>query len=172
MSETKKLFKKISVTLIVVLSLYLISSYVVSVNFITGNSMKPYVCDGGIVITKTGNYQLERYGVYIIKLPKSYTSINEHQYKLYGVKRLIGLPNDVLKFEDGIIYINGNPIDEKYDFNTDTFGNNNEVVLGENEYFFMGDNRNHSDDSRLFGSITDKDIVGEVIQIIYKGKEK
>lgn len=67
------------------------------------------------------------------------------------IKRVIALPNERIRISDGKVYINSNRLTESYikePMNTDE---SYDVVLGENEYFLMGDNRNESGDSRLYG---------------------
>lgn len=73
------------------------------------------------------------------------------------VKRIVGLPGDILEITDGVIVRNGKPVDEPYTYyDPDYHGINGItqlVVLGEGEYFVMGDNRYHSSDGRVFGPI-------------------
>jgi signal peptidase I len=76
------------------------------------------------------------------------------------IKRVIALPGERLLIRDGIVYINGHRLEEPYlpeawTVLTNWPANNpNGQVMGSNEYFVMGDNRNRSQDSRTFGPIT------------------
>lgn len=81
------------------------------------------------------------------------------------IKRLIGLPGETISFQDTDVYINGLKLDEPYiNEPCDTGRCPDETwQLGDNEYFFMGDNRNHSHDSRAFGSINHSQIVGRAV---------
>jgi signal peptidase I len=81
------------------------------------------------------------------------------------IKRLIGLPGETLTFQDTAVYINGEKLDEPYINEPCQTGRcPNEIwQLGDDEYFFMGDNRNHSHDSRAFGPIKRGQIVGRAI---------
>lgn len=81
------------------------------------------------------------------------------------IKRLIGLPGETLEFRDMQLYVNGTPLNEPYINEPCTEANceNQSWTLGENEYFFMGDNRNHSLDSRSFGPIARGQLVGRAI---------
>jgi signal peptidase I len=79
------------------------------------------------------------------------------------VKRLIGLPGDTVAEKDGVVLVNGRPLPEPYvaaadrDARTDTFGR---VPAG--HYFFMGDNRTASCDSRTWGTVARNDLIGPV----------
>lgn len=79
------------------------------------------------------------------------------------VKRIIGLPNEQIQFQDGRVYINGVELQENYLERiciTCTDGN---WILGDNEYFVMGDNRRVSRDSRNYGAISGDSIMAKVL---------
>ena len=83
------------------------------------------------------------------------------------VKRVIGLSGETISFsEDDFVYIDGNKLEEPYlpesvipAYEVETY------KIGENEFFVMGDNRNNSADSRVFGPISMDKIFGRVIFI-------
>jgi signal peptidase I len=93
------------------------------------------------------------------------------------IKRVIGVPGDIIEIrqitttdENGVqergadIYRNGVVLDEPYFINRPCRNCRDNIwVLGEDEYFMMGDNRNHSNDSRAFGPIKREKIVGQAI---------
>lgn len=81
------------------------------------------------------------------------------------LKRIVALPGEALEIRDTELYINGHKLSEPYLYEScspihcsDAFWQ-----LGANEYFVMGDNRNHSSDSRTFGPIQRDLIVGEAV---------
>jgi signal peptidase I len=79
------------------------------------------------------------------------------------VKRVIGLPGETWEERNGTVYINGKPLKEPYiksdrrDFQT-----HSAVHIGQHQYFMMGDNRQSSCDSRVWGTVPRKNIIGEV----------
>jgi signal peptidase I len=81
------------------------------------------------------------------------------------IKRLIGLPGQTVEIREGGVFINGTLIDEPYLPNTPTTCSTycGPLTLGTGEYFFMGDNRPGSRDSRSFGPIPDSQIIGRVL---------
>lgn len=92
----------------------------------------------------------------------------QYQANTYYIKRIIGLPGETVRImEDGSIYINGEKMEESYGrevIQPETIGRAAEpIVLGEDEYFVMGDNRNNSSDSRtdIVGNIKREDIIGK-----------
>ncbi len=83
------------------------------------------------------------------------------------VKRIIGLPGDtILINKNGEVFNN----DIKLNFNNVVSGNESELInytVPENSYFLLGDNRNNSIDSRIYGSVNKKQIIGKVVYKIY-----
>jgi len=76
------------------------------------------------------------------------------------IKRVIGLPGEVVEIRDNTVYIDGMPLDEPY--LGDVFmPDEDPVQLGDDELFLMGDNRDASFDSRRFGPVDLDDLVGE-----------
>jgi signal peptidase I len=75
------------------------------------------------------------------------------------IKRVIGLPGEVVEICDGKVYINGIPLDEPY-LNQDTRGRLAPIVVPPLHVFVLGDNRSFSNDSRAFDAVPIKDILG------------
>lgn len=75
------------------------------------------------------------------------------------VKRIIGIPGDTLAIKEGIVYINDEPIPEEYVKFHDAYSMD-PIVIPEDSYFAMGDNRPNSADSRFWGFVPKKNIKG------------
>lgn len=79
------------------------------------------------------------------------------------IKRVCGVPGDVISISEGVLYRNGSRIEESYlEEGIDTTMDTKEIKLGDDEYWVMGDNRYFSYDSRYFGPIKAGDIQGVV----------
>ena len=78
------------------------------------------------------------------------------------IKRVIGLPKDKIKVENGKLYINNKEYKENYINSYTASIDFAEITLKDYEYFVMGDNRYNSYDSRNFGPITKRNIIGRV----------
>lgn len=85
----------------------------------------------------------------------------------YVIKRVVGMPGDKFQIIDGLVFINGNHYSEDYinEGNTDYEAGlaEDEIQLGTDEYFILGDNRVVSKDSREIGPVTKDQIIGEVV---------
>ena len=85
------------------------------------------------------------------------------------VKRLIGLPGDLVSERDGFVYINGKQLDEPY-IKPDRRDHDPPRTFGRippGSYFFMGDNRSQSCDSRVWGTVPRKNLIGEVFFVYW-----
>ena len=111
----------------------------------------------------------KRGDVVIFKAPEA---TGEDAGQLY-IKRVIGLPGETIVIKEGVAYLKNEDGKEECIDNSDWWNEkpnaNDEIVLGDNEYFMMGDNRNHSSDSRVWGPVTRKAILAKAWLRYYKG---
>lgn len=130
---------------------------------VSGSSMVPNFQDGDYILTDKISYKFivpKKGDVIVLKNPR-----NESQD---FIKRIIAIPGDKIRIEDNTVYVNNNPINEPYiPSNFITSGQNfltdgETISMGEGQYFVMGDNRSHSSDSREWGTVIKKEIIGKV----------
>lgn len=150
---------------------------------VDGRSMYPTLKDGEFGFTNVGGVLLngvERGDIVVV-------TMEEEGQKTHWVKRVIGLPGDTVSCVNDVVYINGKVLDEtKYiapDYRqslVDKFGyfnkvpnadNTNvedfeEVKLGEDEYYVMGDNRPYSKDSRYVGPVKKSQIFAKKMLVL------
>ena len=130
---------------------------------VSGASMFPNFKDGDFIITDKLTYKFgepKRGDVVVFKNPRDESED--------FIKRIMGLPGDRIKVENGHVYINGKMVNEGF-LKSDviTPGGSfmhevQEIVVQPGEYIAMGDNRQHSSDSREWGFVTKKEIIGRV----------
>lgn len=112
------------------------------------------------------NLIIDRFGYYI-KKPKRFDIIVFPIDGMNYIKRIIGLPGETVQIIDGFIYINGKVLDENYGKEAIKSGYeglaSEQIVIGAKEYFVLGDNRNHSTDSRdeTVGNVPKSKIIGK-----------
>lgn len=131
--------------LLVVVLVYFIINYVGNRTQVEGSSMEPALSNGDNLIVEKLSYRFSepsRYDIVIFPY--------QHAEDTYYIKRLIGLPGETVQIVEGYVYIDGEKLEEHYGAEVmDTPGLAEQPIkLGEDEYFVLGDNRNHSSDSR------------------------
>ena len=155
----------IGILLIVVIRSFFVTNYTVS-----GQSMMPTLQNQDkVLVSKISNTvgDIDRLDVLVF-----HTDENEDY-----VKRVIGIPGDIITYENDMLFINNKRVEEPYlqsyeayknsedrfteDFSLETITGHNQVPQG--SYFVLGDNRRQSLDSRYFLFIRKEDIVGKVV---------
>lgn len=169
MRSAARFFLDIVETVVVALAIFvIIYLFLVQPHQVNGNSMWPNFLSGEYLLTDKLSYRLEepqRGDVVIFHAPPGAHCPQELQCDF--VKRIIGLPEEVVEVKDGNVFINGSMLNESYLTNEQVSVTNTpsgeilEVPLSNSEYFVMGDNRSHSSDSRAWGPIKFEDIVGK-----------
>lgn len=131
---------------------------------VSGLSMYPTMHDGDYLITEKVSYRFgepKRGQIVVLKNPRD----NSQDF----IKRIIAIPGDNLRVEQDSIYVNGQKLSETYlPAGTPTHAGafiteGTTIKAGANQYFIFGDNRNHSSDSRDWGSITKEEFVGKAL---------
>ena len=124
---------------------WLIITFVGQRTRVSGHSMEATLHDGdNLIVDKLSYHFREPKRFEIIVFPY------RHKENTYYIKRIIGLPEETVQVKDGYVYINGEKLDENYGLEVmeDAGIAAEPIELGEDEYFVLGDNRNHSSDSR------------------------
>jgi signal peptidase I len=128
---------------------------------LTEGSMEPTIEIGDTLLVNTLAYKLSKPSRDDIIVFKS----NDSASASLHVKRVIGLPGETIQITDGQIIIDGKTYMEKKDLATISYAGlaEQEITLGDNEYFVLGDNRNNSADSRYsdIGNVEKSNIVGK-----------
>lgn len=161
----KHLVKMILITLVevlvVVFAAFAITHYGMETFTVSGQYMSPTLENGDKILVNKLSYHIhsiKRNDVVIVQ-----QSGSEHNY--YTVERVIGLPGEEVQIREGRVYINGKKLKESYDFPKMENGGlaMEPVILEDEEYFVLCDNRNNGEDSRNanVGNIAEEDIVGK-----------
>ena len=146
---------------------------------VDGHSMDTTLADKEVMLVTKPEVllgKLKHGDVVVVRFPDRFTEtkirlgapidISLSNHTLF-VKRLVGLPGDVIAVQGGHLYLNDQPVDEPY-VDADKFGGRDfaRYTLKEDEYFVMGDNRANSNDSRSVGPLSYDMIVGHAKMVL------
>jgi signal peptidase I len=154
-STLLSLMREFFEVIVLAVILYFGISFAIQAVHVEGLSMFATLNDNDYLIADKIDYRFhppQRGDIIILRPPTD----NSKDF----IKRVIALPGERLLIRDGYVYINGHKLDEPYlpeawtTFNNWPTNGSDGQVMGPNEYFVMGDNRNRSQDSRIFGPIT------------------
>ena len=157
--------KKLSNEKIIILALVSATITVLLLNFlfplckVDGHSMDPTLYDSQLVLSRRTK-ELKNNDVIIFYEPHL-------QKKL--VKRVIAKPGDTICIKDSVVTVNGSVLNETY-INEKVFEGDLETTVPEDKYFVMGDNRNHSTDSRAFGYVDKENVIGRLFTVFLDEK--
>lgn len=160
----KEKIKEISIYLLIIVMVILIRTFLITPVRVNGSSMDPTLKNGEIMILNKIKYNkndIKRFDIVVVKMDKELL-----------IKRVIGLPNEEIKYVDNKLYINGEYIKESF-LNDDVYTTNFSLddfklkKIPENCYFVMGDNREVSLDSRTFGCFTKDKILGSANLVLF-----
>ena len=129
---------------------------------VKGRSMQDTLQNGEVVfvLRRRLHGEIRRFDVVLCKYPNR---------KGLFVKRVVGLPGETIRIEEDILYVNEEPVEENFP-RRKCLRPLMEKLLGENEYFVMGDNRPASRDSRSVGPIPLESIVAVVKCVVFPFK--
>lgn len=158
--DIKEFIKDASKYILVVILVLVIVIYVVSLQQVVGPSMSKTLNNKDIILIDKLSYRFSE--------PKRFDVVSfEYAETKYLIKRIIGLPKEHVKYEDGILYINGVKYDDMYNLNeiTDDFDIKKLGfdIIPDDMYLVLGDNRTNSLDgrSKKVGLIRKEDIIGK-----------
>lgn len=155
----KFFFEVIKVVLVSLAIVVPIRYFLIQPFSVKGESMMPNFQEGNYLIVDELSYRFnppQRGDVVVFKFP--------YDKSQYYIKRIIGLPNELIEIKEGHVFVNHQKLNETdyLDFTVKTPGNIS-VKLGEEDYFVLGDNRTASYDSRAWGPLKRQYIIGHVI---------
>ena len=151
----------LEIVVIATVTVFLVRTFLIQPFLVSGASMEPNFSDGNYLLIDEITYRFRepaRGEVIVFRYPNDPST--------YYIKRIIGLPGEKLSIKNNQLTVFNNQKPEGFNINEDYIrsdiktAGNIEVLLKDNEYYVLGDNRYYSYDSRNWGPVPKDDIIG------------
>ena len=149
--KVKNIMVQLVPYIVVLLLVLIVKQFIITPMQVKGDSMYPTLKNGDFMVLNKLSYNfhdIERFDIVVIDKEDSYI-----------IKRVIGLPNETIRYQDNQLYINDELVEE--DFINNHLTRDFEYKDKDNCYFVMGDNREISLDSRYLGCFDRSKIIGK-----------
>lgn len=160
--------------LIVVAILLLLSTFLVRQTVVSGASMQPTLTHGERLLISNLLYTPKAGDIVVLQVEEEIADRHSSLYKNEPIiKRVIATEGQTVSITNGTVYIDGEPLAEEYKNVQGPYGRPDEranmapVTVSEGHIFVMGDNRSNSLDSRWFGEVDERTVIGKVILRFY-----
>lgn len=150
-SKLRRFFKELIPYVIIIVVVLFVKNYIIAPVQVRGDSMDSTLQSGDVMLLN--RLQFKRYGV------KRFDIVVVDDHDTYIIKRIIGLPGDIVEIKDERLIINGEEFDEYY-LDEGTHTDDLIVEVPKGHYYILGDNREESLDSRILGPIEEDKIQG------------
>lgn len=165
-SLTKKIIDELLIPAIVGIAVGLIFNLFIGFTSVNGLSMYPTLEDKDfLVMNKITTNNITNGDIIVFDT----TPDAKYKEKIYYIKRVIAKEGDRLVIKDGKVIVNDVELKENYTDGSVTEGDI-DITIPQGKYFVLGDNRDGSSDSRVFGLVSHENIVGKVINRVYPFK--
>lgn len=137
-----------------------LSNYIYQPFIVSGSAMEPTISDQKYLLINKIDKNYKRGDIIVFVAP-------DNENANY-IKRIIALPNEKIEIKNNQVLVNGSIVEESYILGKTLVDSSESAVysetLGENQYFVMGDNRENSLDSRMFGLLDKEKIIGKIFK--------
>ncbi len=163
-SRWQAVWENLQIVAIALVLALLIRTFIAEPRYIPSDSMLPTLEEGDRLVVEKVSYYFHspHKGDIIVFEPPLQLQLQGYQKEQAFIKRVIGTPGKTVKVMEGTVYIDNLPLKEDY-IDESPIYNLQPVTVPDGQLFVMGDNRNNSNDSHVWGFLPQKNVIGHAV---------
>ncbi|MEA5534148.1 signal peptidase I [Crocosphaera sp. XPORK-15E] len=160
----KALWENVQILVIALILAFIIRTFIAEPRYIPSESMSPTLETGDRLVVEKVSYYFHppQPGDIIVFEPPIQLQLQGYKKEQAFIKRIIAKGGETVAVNNGKVYLNNQPLDEKYILESPHY-NLEPVQVPEGYLFVMGDNRNNSNDSHVWGFLPEKNVIGNAV---------
>ncbi len=160
-SRLKALWENLQILVVALILALLVRAYVAEPRFIPSDSMAPTLAVGDRLVVEKISYHLHppEFGDIVVFDPPLQLQRQGYKKDQAFIKRIIGQPGQTIEIKNGKVFVNGQSLQEAYIAESPSYVMK-PAQVPEGTFFVMGDNRNNSNDSHVWGFLPKDNIIG------------
>lgn len=160
----KSAWENTQIVVIALVLAFVIRAYIAEPRYIPSDSMFPTLETGDRLVVEKLSYRFHppQTGDIVVFEPPVQLQLQGYDKGQAFIKRVIGTPGHVVAVQKGIVYIDNQPLEEDYTFEPPNY-NLLPVKVPEGKLLVMGDNRNNSNDSHVWGFLPETNVIGRAV---------
>ncbi|MGK7940122.1 MAG: signal peptidase I [Crocosphaera sp.] len=158
------IWENVQILVIAVILAFIIRTFIAEPRYIPSESMYPTLETGDRLVIEKISYYFHppHHGDIIVFEPPIQLQLQGYEKAQAFIKRIIATGGETVEVKDGKVYVNNQPLEEDYILEPPHY-NLQSVQVPEGYLFVMGDNRNNSNDSHVWGFLPEKNIIGHAV---------
>lgn len=158
------IWENLQILIIALAIAFVIRTFVAEPRYIPSDSMLPTLEQGDRLVVEKVSYRLHlpQAGDIVVFAPPPQLQMQGYEPNQAFIKRIIGTPGATIAVLDGTVYLNDQPLNETFIFEPPNYSLP-PVEIPPGQFFVMGDNRNNSNDSHVWGFLPTENIIGRAI---------
>jgi len=165
-------WENLQIILIALVLAFVIRTFIAEPRYIPSDSMLPTLEEGDRLVVEKISYYFHSplRGDIVVFQPPLQLQMQGYEQDQAFIKRVIGQPGDIVSVSNGIVSIDNKPLKENYILESPRYSLSS-VQVPEGQLFVMGDNRNNSNDSHIWGFLPQTNVIGRAIFRFYPFKK-
>ncbi|MDJ0510886.1 MAG: signal peptidase I [Crocosphaera sp.] len=158
------IWENVQILVIAVILAFIIRTFIAEPRYIPSESMYPTLETGDRLVVEKVSYHFHppHHGDIIVFEPPIQLQLQGYEKAQAFIKRIVATGGETVAVKDGKVYVNNQPLEEDYILESPNY-NLQSVEVPEGYLFVMGDNRNNSNDSHVWGFLPEKNIIGHAV---------